>query len=145
MTEEKIKHLEMIQGVITRMNSNSFQIKGWYITILSALGAIYASNPKPAFVAVGILPTVLFWAMDAYFLQQERKFRGLYQEIIKGESALIPFDMPIGRYTLGFYTFCSSFWSKTIVGLYGSLFVLIILVCFILNHTVICSLICNCH
>jgi len=28
MDEKKIKHLEMIQGVITRMGSNSFKIKG---------------------------------------------------------------------------------------------------------------------
>ncbi len=44
MTEEQIKHLEFIQDVITRMNSNSFQIKGWCITILSALCAIYAAE-----------------------------------------------------------------------------------------------------
>lgn len=145
MTEEKIKHLEMIQGVITRMNSNSFQIKGWYITILSALCAIYASNPNPAFVAIGILPTVLFWAMDAYYLQQERKFRGLYQDVVKGESNLMSFNMSIEKYTGARYAFCSSFWSKTIVGLYGSLFILIVLVCFILNRTVIYSLIYNCY
>ncbi len=27
-SDEEIKHLEFIQGVITRMNSNSFQMKG---------------------------------------------------------------------------------------------------------------------
>ena len=32
MTEEQIKHLEFIQGIINRMNSNSFAIKGWAIT-----------------------------------------------------------------------------------------------------------------
>lgn len=26
--ESKIEHLKMIQGIITRMNTNSFQIKG---------------------------------------------------------------------------------------------------------------------
>mgnify|MGYP000871954660 CR=1 FL=1 len=31
MTDEQIKHLEFIQDVVTRMNSNSFQIKGWCI------------------------------------------------------------------------------------------------------------------
>ena len=35
--ESKIEHLKMIQGIITRMNTNSFQIKGWTITLVSAL------------------------------------------------------------------------------------------------------------
>jgi hypothetical protein len=28
-SSEEVKHLEFIQGVITRMNTNSFQMKGW--------------------------------------------------------------------------------------------------------------------
>lgn len=56
MTEEQIKHLEFIQDVITRMNSNSFQIKGWCITILSALCAIYCDHPKRRFYRYSITP-----------------------------------------------------------------------------------------
>jgi hypothetical protein len=37
MDENKRKHLEFIQGVITRMNTSSFLIKGWTITLVSAL------------------------------------------------------------------------------------------------------------
>lgn len=37
MDEAKICHLEMIQNVITRMNSNSFLLKGWSITIFVGL------------------------------------------------------------------------------------------------------------
>ena len=44
MSEDKLKHLEFIQNVITRMNTNSFQIKGWTVTIVSAVLAIYAST-----------------------------------------------------------------------------------------------------
>ena len=44
MMENKIKHLEFIQSTITRMNQNSFQIKGWMITLVSALLALYASS-----------------------------------------------------------------------------------------------------
>ena len=44
MLPENIKHLEFIQNVITRMNTNSFQIKGWSIVVVSALLAIYAST-----------------------------------------------------------------------------------------------------
>ncbi|WP_180230851.1 hypothetical protein [Bacillus cereus] len=37
--DNKHKHFEMIQGVITRMGSNSFIIKGWSVT---SIGAMYA-------------------------------------------------------------------------------------------------------
>lgn len=54
MADEQLKHLEFIQNVITRMNTNSFQIKAWAVTIVSALLAIalYA-DPKSAPVALG--------------------------------------------------------------------------------------------
>jgi len=35
--ENKIKHLEMIQGVINRMASNSFALKGWAVTLVSGI------------------------------------------------------------------------------------------------------------
>jgi len=41
-TEHQIKHLQLIQDVITRMNSNSFQMKGWMAAIMSAILALYA-------------------------------------------------------------------------------------------------------
>ena len=46
MTNEQLKHLEFIQNVITRMNTNSFQIKTWAVTLVSALLAIFASTNR---------------------------------------------------------------------------------------------------
>ena len=34
--EQVVKHLEMIQGVVNRLEYNSFLIKGWSMTILIA-------------------------------------------------------------------------------------------------------------
>ena len=36
--EKKIKHLEMIQGVINRMAGNSFALKGWSVTLIALTG-----------------------------------------------------------------------------------------------------------
>ena len=69
MEQEKIKHLEFIQSIINRMNSNSFQIKGWMITIVSALIALYASGGNVTYIFVAIVPTLLFLYLDAYYLQ----------------------------------------------------------------------------
>lgn len=117
--DNQIKHLEFIQGVITRMNSNSFQIKGWAITIVSALLALFASSSNVAYIFVAIAPTILFWFLDSYYLQQERKFRGVYNDVIKNDNTVPLFKMPIQNYTDGNYSFCCVFWSKTIAWLYG--------------------------
>jgi len=81
MTPDQIKHLEFIQAVITRMNANSFQLKGWSIAIVSALLALYANSNNVIYIFVAIIPTLLFWGLDAYYLQQERKFRGVYNNV----------------------------------------------------------------
>jgi len=48
--EIKLKHLEMIQGIINRMAGNFFLLKGWCITLISALFALAANNSNPFFV-----------------------------------------------------------------------------------------------
>ena len=117
MENDKIKHLEFIQGVITRLNSNSFQIKGWAITIIAAVLALFASTKKIDFILIGVFPTFLFWLMDAYCLRQERKFRGLYNDVAgvsKNSSKVKSFDMNTEKYKGGIYSFWKVLWTKTI-------------------------------
>ncbi|MFY9261342.1 MAG: hypothetical protein WAO71_12645 [Gallionella sp.] len=44
--EQKLKHLDLIQDVIKRMASNSFQLKTWTITIVSAILAMSEKGGK---------------------------------------------------------------------------------------------------
>ena len=129
MTEEKRQHLEFIQNVITRMNTNSFQIKGMAVTIVSALIAIYATTTNIAFVFLGIVPTLLFWFLDSYYLQQERKFIGVYNNVagLKNDVEIKLYEMPIHEFKSGKYCFCKTFFSKTIAWLYGSIVFLLLL------------------
>ena len=116
MTPDQIKHLEFIQGVIIRMNSNSFQIKGWAITIVSALLALYASSSNVVYIFVAILPTILFWFLDAYYLQQETKYRKLYKSVIAENTVMVPFHMDASGFKV---CYCGKFLSKTIAWVYG--------------------------
>jgi hypothetical protein len=100
LTPENIKHLEMIQGIITRMNTNSFQIKGFTVAIVSALLALYARNPNEWLIYIGIPPIIILWVLDSYYLQQERIFRGIYKDVIS-ETPTVTFDtfeMPFDKY-----------------------------------------------
>lgn len=119
MTTEQLKHLDYIQSVISRMAENSFKIKGWMVTLISALMALFVNSEKSCFLLVAFIPIFVFWFLDAYYLQQERKFRGLYDDVIKGEVHL--FSMNIYSYDSSKYSFRKSFWSKTIWPLYGTI------------------------
>ena len=66
MDNNKIKHLEFIQSTITRMNQNSFQIKGWMNTLVSALLALYASSEKVAYILIAIVPAIVFWLLKMH-------------------------------------------------------------------------------
>lgn len=125
MEQEKIQHLELIQNIINRMNTNSFQIKEWMITIVAALLALYASGNNVTYIFVAIIPTLLFWYLDAYYLQQERKFRKLYDDVLPDDSEISLFSMPIQNYTNCKYCLWSTFFSKTIGWLYGTIVILL--------------------
>lgn len=114
MTDEQIKHLEFIQNVITRMNTNSFQLKGWSIAIISALLALYASSSNAVYIFIAIIPTIIFLFLDAIYLYQEKQYRELYNNIINGKSVK-SFDMDASIYKFSFFNVCRS---KTIAGFY---------------------------
>jgi hypothetical protein len=136
MPPEKIKHLEFIQNVITRMNTNSFQIKGWCIVIVSAFLAIYASTKDPFFFLAAIFPTIIFWFLDAYYLNQERKFRGLYNDVAgvtENPKEIKLFAMRPDLYVGGKYSYWSAFFSITILKTYVSLIAILISILFYLT------------
>lgn len=50
MCEKKLKHLEFIQDMISRMAKNSFALKGWAVTLVAALFALAAKETKRKFI-----------------------------------------------------------------------------------------------
>ena len=133
MKEEKLKHLEFIQNIITRHNSNSFQLKGLCITIVAAILAIYASNAQKESLIVAIASTLLFWFLDTYYLQQERKLRGLYNDVAGLSSSpkvLRDFEIRPDLYVGNKYSYTKVFFSKTISSLYIAIVVGLLLTYF---------------
>lgn len=95
--EAKLKHLEFIQAVISRMATNSFLFKGWAITIAAGLAASAAVEERRALLVITLVSTVMFWALDGYYLWLERCFRKLYQEVARRDEPEIDFAMEITR------------------------------------------------
>ena len=76
-------HLAIVQGVIQRMASNSTQCKTWCITIVSAIIVIIADKGKPNLVWIALLPSILFFCLDAYYLALEKSFRFSYNDFVR--------------------------------------------------------------
>jgi Ca2+/Na+ antiporter len=92
--ENKLKHLEFIQGVINRMASNLFFLRGWTITLIAALLALFVKGTNSDYIIYFLLVLVLvFWILDGYFLSQERLFRALYNHVRKLDEKEIDFSM----------------------------------------------------
>jgi hypothetical protein len=58
----RIEHLKMIQAVISRLATCSFQLKGWVITLAAALQVFLKGEAHPVYLFVPALPVLLLVA-----------------------------------------------------------------------------------
>ena len=93
MDPDRLKHLEMIQAVITRLGNDSFLVKGWSITVAGAFFGFSLTTREPWLAATSILPTAMFWWLDTYYLHAERLFRCLFDRVRKNDDRVEPFFM----------------------------------------------------
>jgi len=92
--DKKIEHLKMIQNIITRMASNLFFLRGWTVTLIVALLALFIKGTNSEYVIYFLLVFILvFWILDGYFLSQENLFRDLYDYVRKLNEEEIDFSM----------------------------------------------------
>ncbi len=82
--EGRIKHLELIQAVITKMANNSFLIKGWCVTLVAGLLALSAKESNHTLVFVAYLPLLMMWGdAPADFSMSTAGFEGQAQSWIR--------------------------------------------------------------
>jgi hypothetical protein len=121
MTEDRhisVDHLQMIQGVIARQANNSFLIKGWALTVSSALSGFALDKARPSLAGIGLGAIVLFWSLDSYFLYIERRYRCLFDAVRKSDSLIEPFSMDTKAYKET-TSWMRSWTSMTLMTFYG--------------------------
>ena len=91
--ENKLKHLEMVQGVINRMANNSFMLKGWAVTLVAGIFVLAGKDTDKLYFLVAYIPVIVFWGLDSYYLLQERLYRGLYEKVRLSEDGKIDFSL----------------------------------------------------
>jgi len=128
--DNKRAHLEMIQGVINRLSSNSFLLKGWSVVLVSALFALAAEGSNVSFVLIAYFPAVIFWGLDGYFLHQERLFRALYDRVRILAEEEIDFSMNTSLVKESVATWSEVTLSKTLVPFHGVVIASVVFVMF---------------
>lgn len=70
-----LKHMEMYQDIITRMANNSAACKKWGLPLITAILAFVVKDQQYSLVWLAIIAILLFYALDAYYLMLENRFR----------------------------------------------------------------------
>lgn len=132
--ENKRKHLGFIQGVINRMAGNLFFLRGWTITLVAALFALFVKDANPDYIFVVYFPVTIFWILDGYFLSQERLFRALYNHVRKLDEKEIDFSMDTSKYKKDEKnSWISSMFSSTLLFFYIPLIAIMLLITYLIN------------
>lgn len=118
--EYKMKYLELVQSVITRMASNSFMLKGWAVTLVAGIFALAGKDANKLYFLVAYIPVIAFWGLDAYYLLQERLYRSLYEKVRQTDEDNIDFSLKAtsAEFASDKNCFCSCVLSKTEVVFY---------------------------
>jgi hypothetical protein len=125
--ENKRKHLEFIQNVINRMAANSFFLKGWTVTLVSAIFVLSQKDADGAYILVAVLPIVTFWILDGFFLRQERLFRKLYDHVKTLSEDQIDFSMNTSVFNSSVQNWLLVTISRTLILFYGGILLAVVI------------------
>lgn len=77
---ESLSHLQMIQGIINRMASNSVLCKNLCISISGMMSTVAIAIKNYNILLISIIPILFFYCLDARYLQLEREYRDKFNE-----------------------------------------------------------------
>ncbi len=126
--EEKIRHLEMIQEVISRMASNSFTLKGWAVTLVTGIFALSGNVADKVQYLIIFIPIITFWILDGFYLSRERSYRELYKHVSGLNKDEIDFNMDFTPFIYKKNKLWRCMLSTTEISFYLPLFILSVII-----------------
>jgi hypothetical protein len=115
--QERIKHMEIIQAVVSRLANEAALIRGWALTVSAVFFGFAARTLSWRIAAVGMLPVLAFWGLNAYYLRSERQYRSLFDRVRKMDPQVEPFSM--GARGEQVPSWWNTAWSRTLGLFYG--------------------------
>lgn len=107
-----LKYLEMIQSNIARMHDAAISIKRYAIVVFAVnVTAARIMNDSSVLLVINFV-VMLFWLMDAQYLNVERQFRALFRQavIAKERGDSVSFAMNT-KFSVQQFVFCIVSWS----------------------------------
>lgn len=142
------KEIDLIQGCINRMASNSFMLKGWTISLVAVVLALTEDRSNPLFLLCCIfIPLLCFWYLDAFFLRTEKMYRKMYEWTLKERkegNIEYQYDLNPHRFKKDVESCCRIMFSKTLRVFYGIPTLVVFLVILYHLKDLLCSFLCGC-
>ena len=85
MPEGKNEYLQMLQEPICRMSTISAIFKGFAAAIVAGISTLSYSSINWWILGLSFLPVLSFAMLDIYYLQLERKFLFLFEQVRTGK------------------------------------------------------------
>lgn len=133
MQPETITHLTFIQQIITRMASNSFNLKGWTVAMVAAIFALSSEDSSPWFSGITIFTTIIFWYLDGYYLRQERAYRQMYNAVVIGQPSVDILSLNAGSFLATEKSIWRIMLSQTLIIFYGFMMLICLTLATLLN------------
>lgn len=140
-----LKEIDLIQSCINRMAQNSFMIKGWTISLIAVVLALLPESfDVTGLCLIGIVATVCFWYLDAFFLRTEKLYRWKYDWVISNRLSCNKYFYDLNPYNKDMWipnedgstkespTVVKIMFTKTLFPIYLPLIILSIIVLIIL-------------
>ncbi len=91
--EDRRKHLDYLQAVVTRQSAASSSAKGWLLPIVTATFGFALTRGSWPLAALGMVAVVLFAYLDANYLRSEKQFRRLYNTVARSSRKVPLFTL----------------------------------------------------
>lgn len=84
--DDRRKHLDYIQVVVTRQSAASASAKSWLLPIVTATFGFALTQDSWPLAALGLVSVMLFADLDANYLRSEKRFRKLYNTVARSRD-----------------------------------------------------------
>lgn len=91
--EDRRKHLDYIQAVVTRQSAASSSAKGWLLPVTTAAFGFALTQHLWPLALLGVIAVILFAYLDANYLRSEKAFRKLYNTVTRAERMVPRFTL----------------------------------------------------
>ena len=90
LADMRVKHLEMLQTVVSRMSGYGASFKSYCVTVTTAVIGFALTLHRPSVVTLALLPIIFFALADAQYLRVERRLRGRFDLVRKQDWSASP-------------------------------------------------------